>query len=150
MEQGKRKRRLMSEINVVPYIDVMLVLLIIFMATAPLLTQGVKVDLPKATAEPLPVRDRNQTPPLVLSIDSEARAFVSTAANADAPLDDAALLDAVRAALTQDPQRDVLVKADTRVPYGRVMSAMVILQQGGATKIGFLTDPLPERAGTRR
>jgi biopolymer transport protein TolR len=149
MEQGKRKRKLIGEINVVPYIDVMLVLLIIFMATAPLLTQGVKVELPKADSEPLPVRNQRDQQPLILSIDSDARMFLNLAANPSAPLDDAALLAGVRQALAASPERDVLVKADTRVAYGRVIGAMVLLQQAGASKIGFLTDPLPEQVGKR-
>ena len=147
MQQGGRKRRLMGEINVVPYIDVMLVLLIIFMATAPLLTQGVKVELPKAAAEPLPVRNQKDKQPLIISIDSSAQIFLNIGNDTATALDDAALLARVRAALASAPERDVLVKADTRVAYGRVIGAMVILQQAGASKIGFLTDPLPEPAG---
>jgi biopolymer transport protein TolR len=152
MEQGKgkRKRRLIAEINVVPMIDVMLVLLVIFMATAPLLTQGVKVELPKAGAEPLPVRSQKDQPPLILSIDRDARLFLNVGSNAAAPLDENALLQGVRAALTAAPERDVLVKADTSVPYGRVVGAMVILQQAGASKIGFLTDPVAESTGRRK
>jgi biopolymer transport protein TolR len=146
MEQGKRKRRLIGEINVVPYIDVMLVLLIIFMATAPLLTQGVKVDLPKSAAEPLAAKNQQ---PLILSIDASAQMFLNTGANPAAPLDETTLLAGVRQALAGDPDRDVLVKADTRVAYGKVIGAMVILQKGGASKVGFLTDPLPESVGRR-
>ncbi|MEO8306808.1 MAG: protein TolR [Pseudomonadota bacterium] len=146
MDQGKRKRKLIGEINVVPYIDVMLVLLIIFMATAPLLTQGVKVELPKSSSEPLPASDQQ---PLILSIDSEAQMFLNVGATASSPLDESALLAAVRQAMAANPDRDVLVKADTRVAYGKVIGAMVILQQGGASKVGFLTDPLPEPVGRR-
>jgi biopolymer transport protein TolR len=135
----------MGEINVVPYIDVMLVLLVIFMVTAPLLTQGVKVELPKAAAEPLPVSNRQDQQPLVISIDREARVFSSLATDPKAPLDEATLASGARAALQVAPERDVLIKADTAVPYGRVIGAMVVLQQAGAKKIGFLTDPLPER-----
>jgi biopolymer transport protein TolR len=145
MDAAPRKRRLMSEINVVPMIDVMLVLLIIFMATAPLLTQGVKVDLPKAGAEPLPVRSQKE-PPLILSIDAAGQRFLNTAGRTDDALDDAQLLQSVRAALAADANRDVLIRADTRVPYGRVVGAMVILQSAGASKLGFLTDPLPQEA----
>jgi biopolymer transport protein TolR len=139
-----RKRRLMGEINVVPYIDVMLVLMVIFMVTAPLLTQGVKVELPKASAEPLPVSNREDQQPLIISIDRDARVFASLAADPKAPLEDAALVATARQSLQAAPERDVLINADTRVPYGRVIGAMVLLQQAGATKIGFLTDPLSE------
>ena len=85
MAQGSRRRRPMSEINVVPYIDVMLVLLIIFMVTAPLLTQGVKVDLPQASAEPVAANDP-QTPPLVVSIDRSGQIFLNRGATPEAPL----------------------------------------------------------------
>jgi biopolymer transport protein TolR len=148
MEAAPRKRRLMGEINVVPLIDVMLVLLIIFMATAPLLTQGVKVDLPKAGAKPLPP-SREREPALVLSIDRQARMFLNVGRTPDKALDDAALEAGVAKAMSAAPERDVLIKADTSVPYGRVVSAMVILQRAGASKVGFLTAPLPEAGGRR-
>ncbi|MEO6078723.1 MAG: protein TolR [Steroidobacteraceae bacterium] len=148
MDSAPRKRRLMSEINVVPLIDVMLVLLIIFMATAPLLTQGVKVELPKAGAEPLPVRSQKDQPPVILSIDSDGRQFLNTGGKTDAALSDEQLLLAMRSALAADPSREVLVRADTRVPYGRVVGAMVVLQSAGASKLGFLTDPLPQGTDT--
>ena len=134
----------MSEINVVQMIDVMLVLLVIFMATAPLLTQGVKVELPKAGAEPLPVRTQKDQPPVILSIDDKGQLFLNTDNKPDLPLSDEDLLQAVQRALASDPLRDVLVRADTRVPYGRVVGAMVVLQTAGATKLGFLTDPVPK------
>jgi biopolymer transport protein TolR len=136
------KRRLMGEINVVPYIDVMLVLLIIFMITAPLLTQGVKVDLPKAGAEPLDPRDV-KTEPLVLSIDRTGRLFLNVGAQPQRPIDDDTALVRATAALRREPARTVLVKGDQAVNYGRVVQAMVLLQKAGARKVGFLTDPLP-------
>ena len=148
MDAAPRKRRLMGEINVVPLIDVMLVLLIIFMATAPLLTQGVKVDLPQAGAKPLPP-SREKEPPLVLSIDRQARMFLNIGRSPKQALDDAALQAAVAKALGAAPERDVLINADTSVAYGRVVTAMVILERAGAKKVGFLTAPLPEEAGRR-
>jgi biopolymer transport protein TolR len=148
MDAAPRKRRLLGEINVVPLIDVMLVLLVIFMATAPLLTQGVKVDLPKAGAKPLPA-SREREPPLVLSIDREARMFLNIGRTPDKALDDAALEAGVGKALSATPERDVLIKADASVPYGRVVSAMVILERAGASKVGFLTAPLPDTARRR-
>jgi biopolymer transport protein TolR len=138
---SKGKRRLMGEINVVPYIDVMLVLLIIFMITAPLLTQGIKVNLPKAGAEPLPVQP-NQ-PPLVLSIDVQGRLYLNVGATPRQPIDDQTALVRATAALRRAPDRPVLVNGDQGVNYGRVVQAMVILQQAGAQKVGFQTDPLP-------
>jgi len=140
---NKGRRRLMGEINVVPYIDVMLVLLIIFMITAPLLTQGIKVELPKAAAEPLdPAEVRNQEP-LVLSLDASGRLYLNVGAQPAQPLDDATALARATAALRRAPQRAVLVKGDKAANYGRVVEAMVLLQQAGASKIGFLTDPPP-------
>jgi biopolymer transport protein TolR len=140
MEKAPRKRRLIGEINVVPLIDVMLVLLVIFMATAPLLTQGVNVELPKVDARPLPPQ-RSPDPPLVLSIDEQARMFVNIGSAPDAVLDEDTLLQIVTAALSSAPEREVLIKADTRVDYGRVLAAMVLLQRSGAARVGFLTAP---------
>ena len=130
MAERRRSRRLMGEINVVPYIDVMLVLLIIFMVTAPLLTQGVKVNLPQAGAESLPLHKNPDDKPLILSIDANGRLFLNAGADPAVPIDDQVLLE--RAA-----------KVLQAVPYGRVISAMVLLQRAGARKVGFLTDPLP-------
>jgi biopolymer transport protein TolR len=146
MEDAPRKRRLIGEINVVPLIDVMLVLLVIFMATAPLLTQGVKVDLPKAAAQPMPQTTKND-PPLVLSINRDGDRFLNIGSEAERALSDEELQQSVRAALTSSPDRDVLIRADTQVPYGRVVGAMVLLQQAGAIKLGFITEPPPTVRG---
>ena len=143
MAERRRSRRLMGEINVVPYIDVMLVLLIIFMVTAPLLTQGVKVNLPEAGAEPLPPHKKPNDKPLVLSIDANGRLYLNTGAEPAVPIDDQVLLERATAVLQATPDVDVLVKGDSAVPYGRVISAMVVLQRAGARKVGFLTEPLP-------
>ena len=133
----------MGEINVVPYIDVMLVLLIIFMITAPLLTQGIKVELPQASAEPISARAVNNLEPLVLSVDARGRLYLNVGAKPQQPLDDATALARATAALRRAPQRVVLVKGDRAVPYGRIVAAMVMLQQAGAAKLGFLTEPPP-------
>ncbi len=134
-----RKMRLMGEINVVPYIDVMLVLLIIFMITTPLLTQGVQVELPKAGAEPL---DPTQgAEPLVLSVDADGKFYLNVGDDEDSPVDPERIVKLTSVVLERSPETPVLLKADFRVPYGDVVSAMVLLQQGGARKIGFLTDP---------
>ena len=146
MANGKRGRQLMGEINVVPYIDVMLVLLIIFMITAPLLTQGVQVELPDADAQPIDpelLRDRE---PLVLSVDRDGRYYLNVGADEDAPIDEAEIARRAGAVLARDAGTPVLVKADERVPYGSVVRGMVLLQQAGAKKIGFLTDPKAARA----
>jgi biopolymer transport protein TolR len=147
MAQTSRGRRLMGEINVVPYIDVMLVLLIIFMITAPLLTQGVKVELPKAGAEAL---EAQRIPPLVLSVDREGRLYLNVGGNPQAALDEDTVAARAAAALGRNPDTQVLVKADNAVAYGRVVQAMVILQRAGASKVGFITDPLPPPGQRRR
>ena len=128
MERTSR-RRLMSEINVVPYIDVMLVLLIIFMITAPLLTQGINVDLPKANAQPL---ENQKDEPLVLSIDRDGRFFLNIGDNTDKPLEDSVVLERVSAVLRRNPDTPVVVKGDQAVPYGRVVIGAALLQQAGA------------------
>ncbi len=140
MPAQMKKRRLMSEINVVPYIDVMLVLLIIFMITAPLLTQGIKVELPKAGAEPIP--DVPNHPPLVVSVDRDGNLYINVGDDEDKPASSQDIVSRVQAVLSQRPDTPVLVKADRAVPYGNVVGAMVLLQRGGADSIGFVTDPL--------
>ena len=150
MAQVKRGRKMMGEINVVPYIDVMLVLLIIFMVTAPLLTQGVKVELPKAGAEPLPVKPKQNEKPLVLSIDAGGQLYLNVGDDPEQAIDEETLVARASAMLRRNPEIDVLVKGDTSVAYGRVVSAMVLLQQAGATRVGFLTDPLPAPRERRR
>jgi biopolymer transport protein TolR len=147
MATVSRGRRLMGEINVVPYIDVMLVLLIIFMITAPLLTQGVKVDLPKAGAEPLDPAMLKNSIPLVLSVDREGALYLNQGGgNPQSPLDADTVATRATTLLRRNPELAVLVKADNRVQYGSVVRAMVILQKAGARKVGFITDPLPEPA----
>lgn len=135
------KRRIMSDINVVPYIDVMLVLLIIFMVTAPLLTQGIEVELPQADANPI---DQSLTPdiePVVLSIDEKGLYYLNVGGDEDEALIEKNVLDRVAVALIANPKVPVLVRADHRVPYGNVVSGMVLLQEAGASKIGFITEP---------
>ena len=142
-----RGRRLMGEINVVPYIDVMLVLLIIFMVTAPMLSQGIKVDLPKAAAEPLP----SDIEPLVLSIDGEGGLYLNLG-DPQAALEPDQVLEMVSTVLRREPERPVVVKADRAVEYGRVVEGMALLQQAGAQKVGFATESpaAPARkSGTR-
>jgi biopolymer transport protein TolR len=136
-----RTRRLMSEINVVPYIDVMLVLLIIFMITAPLLTQGIQVDLPRAGAEPLDPELLKNHEPLVLSVDGGGRLYLNIGGDEDQPIDEDTVVTRAAAVLRRDPQTPVLVKGDQTVPYGRIVQAMVLLQQAGASKVGFITEP---------
>jgi biopolymer transport protein TolR len=147
MPAGKRGRRLMGTINVVPYIDVMLVLLIIFMVTAPLLTQGVQVDLPQAASKPIPEQNRE---PLVVSVDKRGRFYVNVGDKTGSPVSEDELVRRVRTVLARDAQTPVLLKADQAVPYGRVVAVMSLLDQAGAAKVGFLTDPVGPRSGGGR
>jgi biopolymer transport protein TolR len=139
----------MAEINVVPYIDVMLVLLIIFMITAPLLKEGVKVDLPDAGAKPLDADLLAKHQPLVVTIDARGRLYINFGQNQDQPVSEATVSARTAALLRRDPQTPVLVQADTTVAYGTVVRAMVLLQQAGATKVGFLTDPVRTKPPAR-
>jgi biopolymer transport protein TolR len=123
----------MGEINVVPYIDVMLVLLVIFMITAPLLTQGVKVDLPQATAKPMEVQDPEA---LVVTVDREGRYFLD-----DKRLGADELRQKVTAILRLRPQTPVLVRGDRRANYGDIVRVMALLQGAGAGSVGLITEP---------
>lgn len=136
MLKRRMRKRFMSDINVVPYIDVMLVLLVIFMVTAPLLNQGVEINLPKATNEPLPA---NQQEPFVLSVDRDGAYYLNFADNPLQPIEAEELVTRTTAILRQDPQLSVMVKADESVNYGVVMRAMTLLQQAGAAEVGLLT-----------
>jgi biopolymer transport protein TolR len=127
----------MSEINVVPYIDVMLVLLIIFMITAPLLSQGVKIDLPQVPSEPLPASDSD---PVIVSVDAAGNFFINYGENQDQPVSPEALVNRVSALVKYRPKLPVLVKGDTDVNYGRVVQAMALLQGAGVKGIGLITE----------
>ena len=131
----------MSEINVVPYIDVMLVLLVIFMVTAPMLTQGVKVELPQTRGDV--VESRGQEP-IVVSVDAAGRVFLNLG-GANKPLDSTTLLIRIKALLRHRPQATVYVKGDRHVPYGEVVKVMALLKQGGVDKVGLVTR-LPDDA----
>jgi biopolymer transport protein TolR len=147
---NRRGRRLMAEINVVPYIDVMLVLLIIFMITAPLLTQGIKVDLPKAAAEPLPQELTKDNQPLILGIDKGGQFYLNIGKDEDSPISEEAVVQRVSTVLQREPKTPVLVKADQAVSYGSVVTGMVLLQQAGAEKVGFITDPVTAQKAQKK
>jgi len=134
----KRRRRVVAEINVVPYIDVMLVLLIIFMVTAPLVTQGVKVDLPQAAAEPL---KEDTKPPLIASVDKQGRFYLEVGNSGETPLDADEMRALVRSQLQSDPTAQFIVKGDEEVRYKRVMQLMVLLQDAGVPSLGLMTEP---------
>jgi len=136
--QRRTKRRPMSEINVVPYIDVMLVLLIIFMVTAPLLSQGVKVDLPKADAQAMDTRDRE---PLIVSVDVSGAFYVNYGDDKDKPIAAQDLVNRVGALLRLQPGTPVAVRGDRDVKYEQVVYVMTLLQKAGAESVGLMTDP---------
>lgn len=140
MSTPLQKRKLMAEINVVPYIDVMLVLLVIFMVTAPLLTQGIEVELPKANAAPIESVPDHE--PLVLSVDADGNFYINAGDDEDKPSSGQKIATIVGVILGEKPETPVFVKADRAVAYGNVVGAMVVLQQAGAQNIGFVTDPL--------
>lgn len=139
-----RGRRLMGDINVVPYIDVMLVLLIIFMITAPLLTQGISVDLPEVGAEPLDPESLDQNEPLVVSIDRNGLFYLNVGGDPESPIDEQTLLDRIGAVVRQAPETPVFVKADQSAIVAQFARAMVLIQQAGAASVNMITDPLPE------
>ena len=133
---GRAKRRLMGEINVVPYIDVMLVLLIIFMVTAPMLMQGVKVELPEATADPVENQDSE---PVIVSVDASGQLFLNLGQE-DQVLSLPTIRDRVAAVIRRSPDKPVLVWGDKAVPYGEVVTVMVALQEAGAPSVGLVTE----------
>ncbi len=133
-----KKRRAVSEINVVPYIDVMLVLLIIFMVTAPLLKQGVEVDLPAAPANPL---DAESPEPIVVTVDKRGIMYLNIALKPESEISEEALVKQVKAALSRDPKRPVMVRGDANGPYQNVVATLVLLQQANVESVGLVTDP---------
>ncbi len=137
MASHRNKRRPMSEINVVPYIDVMLVLLIIFMVTAPMLMQGVKVELPEANADPV---EKQDSEPLIVSIDQAGQLFLNLGSQEDQVLSLATIRERVSVVMRRSPDKPVLVWGDRAVPYGEVVAVMVALQEAGAPSVGLVTE----------
>jgi biopolymer transport protein TolR len=131
------KRKPMADINVVPYIDVMLVLLVIFMITAPLLTTGVDVDLPQAAAEPM---DKDAEEPLIVTVNKEGDYYLSVGEEPDKPIDDEAMITLTAAVLRHKPGTPVMIRGDGRVEYSKVVYAMTLLQQAGAPSVGLITE----------
>jgi len=139
----------MAEINVVPYIDVMLVLLVIFMITAPLLNLGVEVDLPEADAEPLETQQGDE--PLVVTVLKNGDLYLNAAGDLDGTssglIDPETLVTTVAAIVRRNPDVQVLVGGDQAVGYGEVYNAMVLLQKAGVARVGLMSDPLEAGAG---
>ncbi len=146
--KARRQRRgPMAEINVVPYIDVMLVLLVIFLVTAPLITQGVKVDLPKADAEP---QVGEGAPPVIIHIDRFGDTYLDLGDADLLPVDQQLLYDRLRAARAADSTLAVVVRADASVDYGVVIDAMVAAQAAGVPSVGLVTEPPAGGSGEER
>ncbi len=143
--RGGKRRKLAAEMNVVPYIDVMLVLLVIFMVTAPLMTQGINVDLPQTNAPSIPTPEE----PVSLTVDARGRYFLDVGTNREQPLSEDEVVNRVKAVLLNKPNTMILVKADAKVPYEAVARGMSLLQAGGASKLGFVTDPLSDAPGKK-
>ncbi|WP_111976415.1 protein TolR [Algibacillus agarilyticus] len=133
----RTRRRPVAEINVVPYIDVMLVLLIIFMVTAPLITQGVNVDLPKAQANPLA---EDSKPPIVASVTIDYEYFLTVGSEKQGPLLPQEIATLVAAYMQAQPESPVMVEGDGRVDYNTVVQLMVLLQKAGVPSVGLMTD----------
>jgi len=138
MTSRRRRRTLLSEINVVPYIDVMLVLLVVFMIAAPLMVQGVLVNLPETLSEPLP---REKSDPLIISIKSEGTFFLETQATKNTPLGLDEISIQVEKILKANPSLQVVVRGDGGVKYQKVMELMSVLQASGAEDVGLITQP---------
>jgi len=132
-----KKRRAISEINVVPYIDVMLVLLIIFMITAPIVQQGVKIELPKVAANSLPPE---QQEPVILTVSKTGEYYLNVGDNLKKPVSDDVVTQRVALVLKKKPETPVLVRGDKDVDYGSVTTAMVLLQSAGVEKVGLMTE----------
>jgi biopolymer transport protein TolR len=132
-----KKRRAVSEINVVPYIDVMLVLLIIFMITAPIVQQGVEIELPKVTANSLPPE---QQEPVILTVSKTGEYYLNVGDNLKKPVSNDDVRLRVSLILKQKPETPVLVRGDKDAEYGSVTTAMVLLQSAGVVKVGLMTE----------
>jgi biopolymer transport protein TolR len=143
MSVGKRgkRRRAMSEINVVPYIDVMLVLLIIFMVTAPLLHLGVDIELPKSNAKTM---DQSHDPVLV-SVAADGTLYLTLGKEQRETIDEAALVTKVSAFVRNNPSAPVLVGGDARADYGKIYHAMELLQKAGAPRVGLMSQPVERK-----
>ncbi|WP_447528848.1 protein TolR [Vreelandella sp. TE19] len=134
----------MGEINVVPFIDVMLVLLVIFMITAPMLTQGVEVDLPQVSSEPL--ENQDESDPIIISVNSEGSYFITLGEDTTAVSLDQ-MSERVVAILQRVPNTPVMVRGDRNVQYGQIVVLMSTLQRAGVANVGLLSEPPQEAQG---
>lgn len=134
----RKRRKPVSEINVVPYIDVMLVLLVIFMATAPLVAQGVKVDLPKAEAQTIETEDEAM---MIVSVDAQGLYYLNVGDEPSQAMSPEDIADLVKTRLEVSPTTPVVVNGDGQVKYDKVIDLMVLLQRAGVPSVGLMTDP---------
>ena len=134
---ARRKRKLTAEINVVPYIDIMLVLLVVFMITAPLFSQGYQVDLPRTAARPLDLRKENQ---IVISV-TEQREYYLSQGPTNEKVTISELQNIMRSLLEKERKPAIFVKGDREVAYGAVIGLMDALRQAGVNNVGLLTQP---------
>ena len=137
-----KRRNLISDINVVPYIDVMLVLLVIFMISAPLMVQGIQVNLPEASSEALPVKNQE---PLIVSITQEGTLFLETDSTKGKPLNLSEISDLTSKILEASPGLQVVIRGDGEVKYEKVMTLMATLQISGASDIGLISVPISQK-----
>ncbi len=135
------RRKPMSEINVVPYIDVMLVLLVIFMVTAPLMTQGIKVELPEATSEPINMKEEFET--LLVSVRGDGSIFLNIGQK-DLPTSIGKIAEDAKKILVANPNVRVLIEGDKTLSYGKIVEIMEVLRQSGASGVGLITQPPKE------
>ncbi|TLF53346.1 protein TolR [Halomonas urmiana] len=134
------RRRPMGEINVVPFIDVMLVLLVIFMITAPMLTQGVQVDLPQVTSEP--IEETEDRDPIVVSVDKDGQYYITLGGD-ESPVSLDEVSERLIILLDRQPGTPVMVRGDRNVPYGQVVTLMSTLQTAGVSNVGLISEPPP-------
>lgn len=144
--RNRKRRKLKAEINVVPYIDVMLVLMIIFMVTAPLMNLGVDIQLPQSNAAAI----QNDKEPVIITVDKDGAYFLTIGASQSEPIDADALVNKVSAFVRQNPDVPVLIGGDERVEYGRIYQAMALLQSAGVPKVGLMSQPAQAPAAAKR
>ena len=137
IRRQRNKRKLNAEINVVPYIDVTLVLLIIFMVTAPMLTQGVDIELPKAASEPVDTQDNE---PLIISVDAEGNYYINLGQDETQPKSAEQIAAQIKQILSVNPEKLMLVRGDKSASYDQVVQLMVLMQGAGAERVGLVTE----------
>ncbi|WP_372741440.1 protein TolR [Neptunomonas sp.] len=137
IRRKKNKRKLNADINVVPYIDVMMVLLVIFMVTAPMLTQGVSVELPQASAEPVDAQDQE---PMIVTVDKEGLYYINIGGDEAEAISREEVASRVQKVMSVNPKQLLLVRGDKNVYYDKVVQLMSLMQQSGATSVGLVTE----------